>query len=139
MNAATLHRLYVTTMRELGACQLRVLEGSDIPASQDFARFVMWSGICDLMKDTPHENDRLRKLFPYDGLVLWRKAKEVFDLTTEYYTGSTRDAEGTARGVPRSILEQMAHSLIDMQKKLDQLEALKPAHRLKPAKQQYLL
>lgn len=118
MDTLHFHRIYVAAKRCLAAMELRVLEGKDVGASLDFARFLTGSGICSLLRDNPEPNERLRELQPYDGNELFDAAERLRLLCCQYYAGRTSKSEGTPKNLPGSVLEHIVFELQSIKSQL---------------------
>jgi hypothetical protein len=138
MSCDVWHRVFQRTMHELAAWRGRVREGVDVENAVDFARYVQMSGICELMTSQPHKGknrrhiERLRELFPYDGQKLYDEARALEMACTEYWSGRTLAAPGTATGANKSDLESIAGKLDAITGRLNALESVKPARVRKP-------
>jgi hypothetical protein len=132
MNNVALSRCYKAAMAYLAVSEKRVLEGSHVQCELDFARFIMSSGIADLMRDNPPENARLKDLFPFDGDKLYDSADKLRLLCGQYYEGKTSASPGTAKGVPRSELEAINRKLDLLAGHLAKLESVKKSRERKP-------
>jgi hypothetical protein len=105
-----LSRLYFATLQWIKLYRRRVRSGFQVADANDFARYVMHSGITDLMKH-PHYNAQLKKLFPYDAKHLYDEASKLRMACCDYYAHKTRDSEGTATGPDSSDLEAINQKL----------------------------
>jgi hypothetical protein len=110
----------------------RVRQGHQVDDANDFARYVMNSGLVEIMKENPELNITLKGLFPYDGKQLWDEAYSLYRDCCEYYQGRTRNSEGTAKGARKSDLEEIDQKLNLIAGRLAQLESVKKVRQKKP-------
>jgi hypothetical protein len=103
--------LYRSTLSGILVYRKRVLQGHHVNEANDFARYVLNCGMTEIMEKAPKECERLQKLFPYDGKHLWQEANLLRLECGEYFSGRTRDAEGTAKGGHKSDLENIDKKL----------------------------
>jgi len=103
--------VYIETKRRLEQFQRRVREGVSVEEAQDFARYVQWSGILQLMAENPPPNPIYAKMFDYDACELRSIADALNVACCEYWQGRTKDSDGTASGANKSDLEAIDRKL----------------------------
>ena len=130
--SSDLHKLFKSTMGLIEFWQGRVRQGFGVDDASSFAGYVMYSGVCNIMRDNPECDKVLRDLLPYDGDVLWEAAERLRAACCQYYEGRTRDAKGTASGARKSDLEEIDHKLNLIAGRLAQVERITPARVRKP-------
>jgi len=97
----TWHWLWRETVNRLDSLQRRVNEGRDLDAAVEFARYILWSKLPDILK--PHDCDGFLKV---DSSFLRWKAEELQRCVTECY----RLGKGAQRG-EQTQLEAISRKL----------------------------
>jgi hypothetical protein len=127
-SCVALHTLYKATLDYLAVSRKRVRQGAMVGDSLDFARYVMMSRMCDLMRENPPQGEnarhreRLINLFPYNGDQLYAAADSLRLQCGEFYSQRTKDSPGTASGPDKSDIEELGDKMDLVLKKVAQLE-----------------
>jgi hypothetical protein len=95
IHPATWHWLWKETVNRLDSLQERVNEGKDLTAALEFARYVLWSKVDEILK--PHDCDGFLKV---DASLMRWKAEELQRAVHECYR--------TGKSLPEGSLTQLA-------------------------------
>jgi hypothetical protein len=124
LHKADWHWFWRETVNRLDSLQQRVNEGKDLDAAVEFARFVLWSKMADLLK--PQDCDGMLKV---DSAFLRWKAEELQrSVCDAYRTGKAapRGEQGQLDAIGHK-LDIIAGQLSKLQPQAEQAASMLPA------------